>query len=271
MLNDFKDSPFNIQVSQFLFYICCLFIVPFEYFLKFSLLPSELYLPQGLFSFFSEPLVLKPLTIKVLNILWIFSGVFSAVNFYYKINSFIFFIITFLGLSLFYNYGFQTHAYIPVTLVSFVMCFGKNNRIFLVRVVFVSLFFMAGMSKLRNSGLDWIFTENLQNWLINSTLFFRDNLNDVQRMGLNYYIAKNLLLCQILALGVVLLEVSAPLALISKKARTIIPTLLFLMQVTVFFTIFVNFKPYLLMYLFWVNWEAIDKLINRYFLAAVKK
>lgn len=252
---NYKDKYFNIKINQFLFYFIFIILIDIKYFLNHSSLPDVLYLPQGIFSLFSSPLVLTSSVVVCLKYIWLISGIFSAFNIYYKLSAFIFFIITYFSFNIAHNYGYQTHTYMPIVLASCVMAFGRQNRTFLVRFILCSIFFMAGLSKLRNGGLDWIFTESLQNMLLRSHIYYHDIHFFAHQFRLNIEIAKSLFLTQVIAFSVVVLELGAPLALLQQRfSRWIILSLL-AMQIGIYFTIFVNFKVYALLYIFWIDWE----------------
>lgn len=175
----------------------------------------------------------------------------------------------FLAFNIGHSFGYQTHTYMGLVLASFALAFCGNNRIFCVRAVFCSIFFAAGVSKIRNGGLDWIFSESMQNILIRAHIFFHDIHALAHRFDLNLVVAKNLLLTKLLALSGVLIELVVPVALFSGRFRFVVILALLLMQFSIFFLIFVNFKVYLMLYIFWVNWGAVfdflrcKKLINK--------
>lgn len=257
------DKKANLAIIRPTFYLLFLYFISIEWFLSYSNYPPELYLPQGVFKALHSPIGLSLFQIEVLKYTWSICALLAALNIYYKVSSVIFFIITFLAFNISHNYGYQTHTYMPLVLASAAMAFGGKNKVFLVKFVFCSVFFMAGMSKLRNSGLDWIFSDNLQNILVRSKIFYHDIHQIPNKLNLNYLIAKNLLFTQIIAFFTVAVEVAAPIALIRSRWSKMVVLLLFLMQLGIYFTIFVNFKVYALLYIFWIDWRKVNILLKR--------
>jgi hypothetical protein len=132
-----------------------------------------------------------------------------------------------------------------------------------VWVVFTLIFFAAGVSKLRHSGLEWIFSDNLAISLIMSGYHVSD-AEPLVTWGL--YIAQYVWLTRLLAAGSLVLELSCPLALFSSKARWIIvPSILLLL---IGFRVFLGptFVPqYLICSLFWVPWDRVSiRLVERF-------
>lgn len=262
---NFKDNFFNIKISQFLFYFIFIYFIDIKYFLDQSYLPEILFLPTGIFSVFDSPLILPGFCIIVLKYTWLMTAILCGLNVYYKACSIIFFIITYIAFNISHNYGYQTHTYMPLVLAAGAMAFGKSNRIFLVRFIFCSVFFMAGMSKIRNSGLDWILTESMQNILLRSEIYYYDTHYFAHQFRLNIAIAKNLILTQIIGFLAVFLEIISPLALFRWRASGFILLSLLIMQVCIYFTIFVNFKVYALLYIFWIDWQKLyDRCVRMY-------
>ena len=256
---DTSDSVINLRVSCFFFYLLFWHFINPEYILNFTKLPSELWVPSGLLAIFKEPIIVPIWLISVLSILWKLSCVLCATGYFFKIFSKIFFFITFFMFNIQYSYGYQTHTYLPLVLVSFVLAFCNENKIFCIRFVFCSIFFSAGVSKLRNGGFDWIFSESMQNILIRSEIFYHDNSALAYKYKFNLLLAKNLILTQASAFFVVLLEIMSPMALFANKLRYPIVLALLLTQISILFLIFVNFKVYTLLYIFWINWDYLYK------------
>jgi len=260
---DLIDNDFNFKVNRFLFYSGFLYLINLEWFLRHSQYPKSLYLPQGLFSLLQEPLFLPDPMIFTLNYVWIFTGFLAALGILYRSAATIFCIISVFAFNVGHNYGYQTHTYMPLALASMAMAFGGKNKIFLVRFIFVSIFFMAGLSKIRNSGVDWFLTENLQNILVRSKIYYHDLHHFAQKFNLNYILARDLMLTKIIAFSAIALELAAPAAILMPRFKNMIVLSLLLMQIGIYFTILVNFKFYILIYIFWVDWKFLyDKVIK---------
>jgi hypothetical protein len=118
----------------------------------------------------------------------------------------------------------------------------------LVQVLMALVFFGAGVSKLRHSGLAWIFSDNMamvllpfdHPWLVRT--------------------AQHPWLCRAIAGWTIVIEAGAPLALVSRLARWVFIPSLWLMQLGILLLMNIKFEPYLVCYLFWVRW---DRLLAR--------
>src|SRR5215217_5766386 len=133
-----------------------------------------------------------------------------------------------------------------------------------VRTVWVMLaliFFAAGVSKLRHSGLEWIFSDNLANLLIRAS----DTHNALIPLGA--YASQYSWLPQMVAAGTVALELSYPLALFSRRVRWIIVPGVFFMQVGIRIFMGVFFYEFLICNLFWIPWDRVSKrLLTGYYM-----
>ncbi len=121
----------------------------------------------------------------------------------------------------------------------------------LIQVLMTLVFFGAGVSKLRRSGLDWIFSDNLR------ILFIKHHYLKNPPTNLGLYLAQYPLLYQTAALSTVLMETLSPLALFSRRAKLLIIPGLLLFQLGNYFIIGVSFMKFLPCYMFWVPWESL--------------
>lgn len=122
----------------------------------------------------------------------------------------------------------------------------------LTQIMFCLLFMAAGWSKLRVSGLDWIFSDNLQNILL---LHFYCGHSPPTEWG--RWVAQFPFVCQGLAAMAVFLELFAPLALLSRKLRFFFIASLFSMQIGIWLLMGVFSVPWLLTYIIWVPWHSL--------------
>jgi len=132
-----------------------------------------------------------------------------------------------------------------------------------VWLMFALIFFGAGVSKLRHSGLEWIFSDNMARMLISANILSADppaaNFDPPVPWGL--YIAQYSWLTQLLAAATVVLETSYPLALFSRRARWVIVPGVFFMQVGIRVLMGPSFYPFLICNLFWVPWDRVSQAI----------
>jgi hypothetical protein len=123
-------------------------------------------------------------------------------------------------------------------------------------VMFALIFFASGVSKLRHSGLEWIFSDNMAIAFITAQ-YHVSNVDPLTSWGL--YLAQHAWLLHLVAAGTIVLEVSYPLALFSSKARWVIVPSVFFMLVGVRLLLGPTFDQYLICHLFWVPWERVSR------------
>ncbi len=131
-----------------------------------------------------------------------------------------------------------------------------------VWLMFALIFFAAGVSKLRHSGLEWIFSENMAILLIQHRYAFSNGDPFVAwgppLVPWGLYIAQHAGLASLLAAGTIVLEVSYPLALFSSRARWVIVPSGFFMLVGIRVILGPAFLGYLICHVFWVPWERVS-------------
>jgi hypothetical protein len=123
--------------------------------------------------------------------------------------------------------------------------------IHLVWALMAIVFFSAGVSKVRESGLDWILSDNLRYTLL------RHHYSHVALIELAPVIAQSLAFTKLMAAGSVALELSAPLALFSRRLRLVIVPSLLLLQTGIWLLMGVSFAQYLAAYALWVPWDRV--------------
>jgi hypothetical protein len=129
----------------------------------------------------------------------------------------------------------------PLALAQTLMCF---------------VFFAAGVAKLRSSGLAWAFSDNLQNYLVAG--FYTGH---GPRTTLGLWLVGHPVLCQMVAGAALLMEVTAPLALVSRRYRWFVIPGLLGMQIGIHLTMGIRFEEFRTCYLVWIPWTA---LIDRW-------
>ena len=125
----------------------------------------------------------------------------------------------------------------------------------LVRLVFVTVFLAAGLSKLRQAGLDWVLSDTLRNYFLENQYVFRsEGARSWSHLLADWLIARPGL-CRLLAATALGLELSAPATIFSRHARRWLIPLLFLFQVGNSLLLYQDFFfAYLGLYLFWISW-----------------
>lgn len=130
--------------------------------------------------------------------------------------------------------------------------------VMLIRSLLAVVFFAAGFAKLRHRGLDWITTDSLAILLGEQSRLLEEPLFPAA----GAWVAGHARLCSILAGMTVLLEISYPLALISKTARKIIPAGAVAMLISIRVLQGQAFLPLMALQLFWVDWPWLIEWIS---------
>lgn len=120
-----------------------------------------------------------------------------------------------------------------------------------VRVVISLAFFSAGLSKLRNGGLGWIFSDTLQ-------------LTMAERgLPLGLWLAQWPRVCRALAGGVVCIELLHPLALVSRRAACLFVPGSIGLLLGFWIVLGIPFWPLLFLHVFWLPWDDLAALPRR--------
>lgn len=131
-----------------------------------------------------------------------------------------------------------------------------------IRMVWLAMtwvFFAAGVSKLRHGGLEWLSAENFR--LILLSHYYQID-RDLPALGL--YISEIAWLCSALATATVLLEVGAPMALVSRRARLVLVPGLLAFQIANSLLLGVHARlPFLPCYAFWIPWDRLRSIRER--------
>lgn len=127
----------------------------------------------------------------------------------------------------------------------------------MIQILMVMMFVGAGVNKLRASGLAWIDAEPMRYLLV------RHHFTHVPPTDLGLWIAEIPSLCFLLAASTVVLELGAPLALFSRRARRFWVPGLLCMQLGIWLTLGLKFFTCMACYAAWVNWETLAPRLRR--------
>ncbi|HZN63861.1 MAG TPA: hypothetical protein VFB66_01075 [Tepidisphaeraceae bacterium] len=127
-----------------------------------------------------------------------------------------------------------------------------------VWVVMVMVFFAAGVAKVVQGGAAWVFSDHFAISLIQR---YYDPSPPGNRIGL--FVANHAWLAHTLAAAAVLVELTIPLAMFSRRARLVLPPALFLMQLGIGIVMNVWFTSFMYAYLFWVPWDRVLGKLRR--------
>lgn len=130
--------------------------------------------------------------------------------------------------------------------------------IHMLRLVWVIIFFLAGLAKLRRSGLEWILTDNMSNLLLRKQVAWEPPTE------IGTFIAQYPWLCILLAGGAVAIELGSPLVLFSNIARAIIVPSMLLMQIGILFLMGDDFTQFMSLYVFFVPWIIVAAHLLRF-------
>ncbi len=121
-------------------------------------------------------------------------------------------------------------------------------------IVLALVFFTAGVSKLRTSGLAWIFSDSMAIFLVQHQ--YRVG-NAVPLTALGLELARHAWLCRGLAAAAIVCEAGYPLALVDRRARALLVPGALLMQVGIRVLLGPSFLHMMACNVFWVPWERV--------------
>ena len=124
--------------------------------------------------------------------------------------------------------------------------------LFNMRLVFALVFFAAGLSKLRNGGLEWFTGDTLRNYFLLASTVYSDVHSTAHHVSANVALYDWPMLTRLMAVTGVGLELLAPLTLWRRPLTSLIVLGLLAMQIVIYFTVFVNFSIYLALYSCWL-------------------
>lgn len=127
-------------------------------------------------------------------------------------------------------------------------------------VVLALVFFGAGASKLRTSGLTWIFSDTIAIFLVQHQYAF-GNAFPLTTFGL--VLARHPWLCRGMAAATIACEAGYPLALPSRTVRAVIVPGMLLVQLGIRVLLGPSFLHMMACNLFWVPWERTLRLLGR--------
>lgn len=265
-IRSFSEDELNYKISRMLFCLVAALAFFFEDLQSWSKVDPFFYLPVGAFNifqrtiyeYFTAPILL---TIKTLTVALLVFFSFQHKNWILSSLLFIFF---------YFVAGFANNFYIidynscvlmltVALLVSsdWALCLNLDRHkvyswcIQSVKVLVVTIYFIAGFSQLRDGGLAWFTSDNLEVWILLAG----------KPAGLK--LAAFPALVQFLSIAVVLINITSPLALFLKgRAALIYPVLWVCLQAGVHFFLAPNYLLITLSFVFWVPWFSF--LHNRF-------
>lgn len=256
-LNNFwqiKQDKLSDQICHFCIYGGILFymhdfIKGYEFWLQYH----DLYQPILLFKILHIPL--WPLfVVKILFLIFILACLGSAFRFYLKLNSLLVCLLFILFQGWNYSFGKINHGFAPLTYITIIWAAShwlpnkpKTIAVQLIKVTIVSCYLMAGLEKLFISHFTWISASTFSAYL----------LQHPTSTGL--YIAHNQLVCTILPSIALLIQLFFVLVLIDIKLKyyILLSGAFFHWGTVLLFGISSYFHPWVLTYVFFIDWEKI--------------
>jgi hypothetical protein len=123
-----------------------------------------------------------------------------------------------------------------------------------VWVAFAAIFFAAGVSKLRHSGLDWIFSDSFALLLRRQQYHISDG-EPLTSWGL--VIAHHAWLAHLFAASAVSVETLFPLSIISRRARLVLVPAGLGFLVGIRLLMGPTFEQFMIAFVFWVPWDDV--------------
>ena len=258
----------------------------------FGLYPQEMYSPRGFFAFFHLPSA-DVSTLRYLEALMKGAILFSAFGFLTPLSTMLAFLSSFYVIGVRFNYHYVHWANALSVIVMGILCLAPTAAVWsvdswimtklrgrkialsidadfgwpirLIQLMWVMVFFAAGLSKLREGGLNWVTSDTLSNYLVENQYTFRYRADAIGSMWLASWVASQRWLCHVAAGLAVFLEITSPLALFSYHLRRIIVPAIFLLQVGIHFLLYQNFLQfYFPIYFAWIPKELWIQIFNKF-------
>ena len=248
-------------------------------------MPDELWLPVGFFKFFKQP-PFGSIEILVLTKFWLLFVALSAIGLFTRISLIMSAVLYYLLVGFTLSFGEASFDDLGTVIFLCIFAFSDAGRSYsfdrfftkkystpfstegryrwplrLTQVVFCSIFFAAGYSKLLSSGFAWFTTDTLQNYFI--WAHYRSTLDDLGLyLGLGLWLSKYPWLCKAGALFSLILELLAPLALLNTRLRPILIISLELLLIGFYFTSTNGFMNMLALGFCWIPYGTLIKKLK---------
>ena len=228
-----------------------------------------LWLPTSFYRFLFPHGPLPATATLWIEVIWKISLLTSAAGLLSRFSTLVAGLLGLYLIGLPYNFGKLDHSMAVAGLVLIMMPFSDCGRVWsadqwiagwrrrpwrpllgeearwpiqFARVAITLLMFSAGLNKLRTSGIPWVTSDTLQNYLL------------FEQAPVGLWLAQWPLVCHFVAASALFTEFTYPVALISKRlARVWVPTgmamftgIHFMMNISFFFLVYLNF--------FWLPW-----------------
>lgn len=237
------------------------------------LLPDSLWFPVGVFTIFKTPPLSYEL-LMILEVMWPWALLLSAIGLFTRVFTLLSFLMhfTFVGCSLSYGEGSFDQLLTSIFLLIFALSRSGDqlsldymigpklvkkdytNYFWPIRLqqwVFCAFFMGAAVSKLSLSGLSWIFSDTLSNYMLYA--YYRRVLSPwVLDLSIGLWLSTIPWLSKLLAAGVIFLELFSSLSIFLKNNFKYIFMLSHLfMSISFFFVVTEGFFNIIAFYICW--------------------
>jgi hypothetical protein len=277
--------PTDLAVARMTFCALAFLLYLPQDFSEWGTVAREFWMPISLFSITSLPL-LPAGVIAVIQAAFKIALAFAAVGFFTRVALLVAFACSVYLLGLPQNFGQTQHFDTLVVLVFGILAVSRagdawsvdgwlaarrHRRVLAdsgeytwpIRTIWVMtavIFFSAGFSKLRHSGLDWIFSDHLAIVLVRHQYFVSDG-EPLTSWGLA--IARYAWAPRLLAGISLATELFYPLALFSRRARIVLVPSGIAFLVGIRLLMGPTFEPFVMCNVFWVPWTLVLARLRR--------
>jgi hypothetical protein len=287
----FQESAHtNLSICRIGFY---LFIIYIHFYLlswtKFSLHP-EFYKANGIFQLINLSEINQPTYLLFWYISLIFSF-FSMIGLLSRTSFFVTALLFCILNSLPQNYQSLVGLNTINTLILFIFCFTKAGDhysvdyiirkkfsniekkiisaeyswpIYYFRFIHILCYFFAGLSKLRDSGINWAVSNNLK-YEAMCSLISRNDASWKNLVPINWLdqLINFDIIFLIGAIFILTIELLSPLILFYKKFRFLILVPLVSMHILSFFILLIDPTVFIGAFIFWIDWSSLIRKISR--------
>jgi len=273
----------ELEGARIIFYFILLIqIANYPYYMSFTTLPQEFFNSDGLLQSYEIILFLRHHFSEVMMLLSV-SLFFSMIGFMSQISKWLVFGLTLIIFNLPFAYRADFYLCTPNLFLCFIFALSRAGSAYSVdalikkrevpssdfeyywpkrfsKIVFVTVFFTSAIIKLKNVGLDWVFSDNLKNLFLCSPFPRGDIVPEaIMNLKLNYKIGQFPNMVKVFAFITLATELLSPLALFSFTGSRLPVVLLMIMQILSIFLIFLNPFNSLAIYICWVSWGPMLK------------
>ena len=275
----------DLGVARAVFFACTFALYVGEDFSGWANVSPAFWMPIWMFRALHIPLA-SHVTLRVLQVVWKVALLAGAVGIFTRASAALAFVLGFYLLGLPHNFG-HTYHFDAVLVFAFAIlaCAHAGDAWALdrliwpgrtpaeeyaerqatgeyrwpVRLIWLAtalVLFAAGLSKLRHSGLQWVFSDTMAIFLTKAYYHISD-ADPLVRWGLT--IAAHPWLARGMAASALVVETCFPFALVSSQARRLLLPGAFGMLVAIRVLMGPTFGGFLAVFAFWTPWEAIGE------------